>query len=69
MELSLIIGISVTVLALAGWIVASLVLHRHARGVTARLDPADRAAAQGAHMLYERATAAQMAAMASAQRQ
>ncbi len=70
MEWSLVLGVSVTVLALGGWIVGSVLLRRHAReGAVAQLSPADRAAALRGVSLHEQATAGQMAAMASAQRQ
>ncbi|QEO09992.1 hypothetical protein [Protaetiibacter larvae] len=67
MELGLVIGIAFTVVALGGWLVATLLLRRH--GTAAPLAPADRDAALRARSLHEQAAAGQMAAMASAQRQ
>jgi len=71
MEISLIIGIGATIVLLVGWIVASVLLHRRQRsmGDAAPLASSDRAAAQRAQSLQNQATAAQMSAMASAQRQ
>ncbi|MGN6272966.1 MAG: hypothetical protein ACTHMQ_07725 [Protaetiibacter sp.] len=71
METSLIIGVAATVLLLAGWIVASAMLHRRQRamGDAAPFASADRRAVERGQSLHDQATAAQMSAMASAQRQ
>jgi hypothetical protein len=71
MQFSLILGISVSAALLVGWVVASVLLHRRQRtqGDAAPLASADRDAALRAQSLHNQATAAQMAAMASAQRQ
>jgi len=71
MEISLIIGIGTTAVLLVGWLIASVLLHRHQRamGDAAPLASADRDAVARAQSLQSQATAAQMAAMASAQRQ
>lgn len=71
MELSLILGIGVTVVLLGGWVVVSVLLHHHQRrmGDAVPLASADRDAVLRAQSLHNQATAAQMSAMASAQRQ
>ena len=71
MEFSLIIGIGFVTVSLVAWVVASVLLHRHQRaiGEHAPLASADRVAAQRAQRLQSQSTAAQMSAMASAQRQ
>jgi hypothetical protein len=71
MELSLILGIGLTVVLLSGWVIASVLVHRHQRriGEPAPLASADRNAVMRAQSLQNQATAAQMAAMSSAQRQ
>jgi hypothetical protein len=70
MELTLIIGISFLVVALSGWIVGVILLHRHAQRTSdAPLASSDREAALQAQSLYNQAVAGQMASMASAQRQ
>lgn len=71
MEPSLIIGIGATTVLLVGWLVASVLLHRHRRtaGDPAPLASADRDAVTRAQSLHNQATAAQMSAMASVQRQ
>lgn len=71
METSLIIGVAATVVLLGGWIVASAMLHRRQcdMGDAAPLTSADRRAVERGQSLHDQATAAQMSAMASAQRQ
>jgi len=70
MELSLILGLSFAVVALTGWVVAAILLRRRARRAgDTHLAPSDQAAALRGHSLHEQATAGQMAAMTSAQRQ
>ncbi|RQP13193.1 MAG: hypothetical protein EAS51_00365 [Microbacteriaceae bacterium] len=63
MILSLVLGVGVTVLGLAGWIVGTIVMHK--RAASSPIDPRDRAEALKSVALHEQATAGQMASMSN----
>ena len=63
MTFSLVLGLGVTVLGLAGWMAGMIVMHK--RAAKQHIDPRDRAEALKSVKLHEEATAGQMTSMSN----